>query len=85
MAASWLQNDLASLAQTVEHDAAQLADKVVAALVPSLGAELTPLVQRAVDNALSSIPFGGDLTGVANDAVQAVVNDLVAAVENHVT
>lgn len=79
--AAWLESALTPLASAVEKDAGELAAKAVATLLPDLTMDLTPIAQKAVDGALSGIPFGADLEGVANEAVATVVTDLVAAIQ----
>lgn len=79
---SWLSSVLTPLANVVEKDAEELAGKAVAAVVPNLVADLTPIAQKAVDAALADIPFGNDLQDVANKAVADVVAELVSVIQS---
>ena len=78
--ASWLESDLADVAKFVETDVEELAAKAADNLLPTLQQDLAPIVQKAVNAALGTVPFGSDLAPVVSEAVERVVNDLLTAI-----
>jgi hypothetical protein len=78
---NWLVSTFDNLATKVEADAEELAAKTVEALLPNLAADLTPIVENAVDSALGNVPFSSVITPDVNAAVSKLVAELVSAIE----